>query len=121
MRTIIAGSRTIRDYALLERAIVESGFHITEVVSGKESKGVDRLGEIWAERHSIPVKWFPADWSLGRKAGPIRNRQMAEYADALLALWDGKSKGTKNMIDTAMKMNITVCVYRVDIANALLN
>lgn len=62
----------------------------------------------------IPVKRFPADWDRhGRAAGPIRNCQMAQYADALIAIWDGKSRGTKNMIDEMNKCGKPVLIRRV--------
>lgn len=104
MKVIIAGSRTIEDYELLLTAINRSGFNITEIVSGTAT-GVDQLGEIYGALKDIPVKQFPAKWkTLGKKAGPIRNREMGEYADAAIILWDGKSSGTKNMINTMSKL-----------------
>lgn len=110
MKVIIAGSRNIIDYNLLEYAIERSGFDITEVVGGG-AKGADELGMIWATQNDIKFIKFPADWSTyGKAAGPIRNRQMAEYADALIALWDAESMGTRNMIDEAHKRNLKVYV-----------
>lgn len=98
MKVIIAGSRGIRDYTVVEKAIASSGFTITELVSGT-ARGVDRLGEQWAEKYNIPIKKFPAAWrEYGPKAGALRNREMGRYADALVAVWDGASPGTKNMI-----------------------
>lgn len=111
MKTIIAGSRSIKSYATVWAAVQESGFAITEVVSGCAS-GVDVLGEKWAGNNNIPVKRFQAAWRKhGRAAGPIRNRQMAAYADALIAVWDGKSAGTKNMIDEAKSKGLRVFIY----------
>lgn len=111
MKVIIAGSRDITNYSLVEKAVQESDFTITEVVSGC-CRGVDQLGEQWATEHSVSVARFPANWSVHYKAaGPIRNKEMAEYADALIALWDGQSKGTKNMIDTAKKLGLKVFIY----------
>jgi hypothetical protein len=81
-----------------------------EIVSGG-ARGVDTFGEIYARDNCIKVKVFPADWNThGKKAGYLRNVQMAEYADALLAIWDGESKGTKHMIDTMKRMNKQVYV-----------
>jgi hypothetical protein len=109
MKVIIAGSRTIKDARLVEDAIRLSGFHITEVVSGKCPDGVDKLGEDWADANRIPVKPFPADWNkLGNAAGPIRNEQMAKYADALVCVWDGVSRGSRSMIRLARKAGILV-------------
>src|SRR4051812_27973920 len=87
MKTVIAGSRGITNYSVVEAAVEHSGFTITQVVSGA-AKGVDSLGEEYARRHRIPVNKNPADWSrFGRSAGPKRNKQMAEDADALIAVW----------------------------------
>ncbi len=99
MKVIIAGSRHINDIEFILNAIDESGWEITEVVCGMAS-GVDRIGKAWAEEMNIPVKPFPADWNrYGKSAGPIRNGEMADYADAAIVIWDGKSRGSKNMIE----------------------
>lgn len=117
MRTIIAGSRHVVDAAQVELAIRGSGFEITSVVSGK-AKGVDTLGEAWAKARGIPVHPYPvlpADWArYGYSAGPRRNQRMAENADALIAIWDGISRGTKDMIDRALKMGLRVWVHIVE-------
>lgn len=110
MKTIVAGPRDCNDRELVFNALTFAGEYITEVVSGG-AKGVDTLGELWAAENGVPVKRFPADWDYhGRKAGPIRNRQMAEYADALIAFWDDESKGTGNMIKQARGMGLQVVV-----------
>jgi len=105
MKTIIAGTRTFNDYELLVSKLTEFRLthDITEIVSGG-AIGADRLGEVYAMRNDIPIKPFPANWNKhGNAAGPIRNRQMAEYADQLIVFWDGSSKGTENMIDSMDK------------------
>lgn len=113
MRTIIAGSRSITSMNILEKAIDDSGFSISAVISGN-ARGVDSLGELWASEHDIPVQLFPAQWHVyGRSAGYRRNEEMAQNADALIACWDGVSKGTKHMIDIANKHNLKVHVYKV--------
>lgn len=110
MKTIIAGGRDFRDYELLSGRMQEIPWQITEVVSGK-AKGADSLGELWAT-NSKPIKQFPANWKKhGKAAGPIRNTEMAEYADALVAFWDGKSRGTRHMIETAAKKGLYVKVF----------
>jgi hypothetical protein len=69
----------------------------TEIVSGG-AKGVDASAEWFAEVGKRPFKLFPADWDKhGKSAGPLRNREMAQYGDALLLIWDGKSPGSANM------------------------
>lgn len=110
MKVIIAGSREIFDYEVVKMAIEESKFEITEVVSGV-ARGVDSLGERYAYERKIQIKRFPADWDKhGKAAGPIRNIEMANYAEALIAIWDGKSRGTKHMINEAKKKNLKVFV-----------
>lgn len=117
MKTIIAGSRWITDYRAIEQAVKLSGFKISEVVSGA-APGVDRAGETFAFVNELPVKRFPADWEKeGNKAGPLRNIQMAIYADALIAIWDGVSRGTAHMVRTAQDRGLKVFVYRVDAGN----
>ena len=84
------------------------------MVSGT-GRGVDALGERYAAENGLPVKRFRPDWNqFGRAAGPMRNRDMAEYAEALIAIWDGKSRGTGNMIQTAEKLGLTDYVHRID-------
>jgi len=113
MKVIIAGSRDIIDYDLVVQAVAESGFVITELVCGM-AQGVDMLGYRYAKDHRIPIKEFPANWDKhGRAAGPIRNKEMALYAEALIAMWDGESKGTKNMIDLATRQGLTVFVKTI--------
>lgn len=115
MKVIIAGSRSIADINIVIDAIHESGLRnrITEVVSGG-ARGVDQLGEQWAEMHSINTKRMPADWArVGRRAGFVRNREMAQYADALIAVWDGVSHGTEHMINVARECKLKVYVHEV--------
>lgn len=112
MKTIIAGGRHYRfddpDWDFLD------SLEISEVICGGAT-GADECGRQWALSKSIPVKIFPADWQQhGKAAGPIRNRQMADYAERLVAFWDGESKGTKNMIDEARKRGLEVIVRRID-------
>lgn len=111
METIIAGSRGITDIQVVQRAVVLSNFEISEVVSGG-ARGVDALGEQWAAKHGVPVRRFPADWSQGPSAGPRRNQEMADYAKALIAVWDGKSRGTRDMIRRAESAGLQVYVHR---------
>jgi hypothetical protein len=115
MRVIIAGSRNINSMDILEKAIDLSGFSITEVISGG-ARGVDTLGENWATDHGITFKRFPALWGdYGRSAGYKRNVVMAQNADALIALWNGSSKGTKHMIDIAKKQKLKVFVHEIQL------
>lgn len=114
MRTIIAGSRGITDYARLTAAIqAASLFEDIDpslIVGGKAEKGVDPMGERYATETGLPFKGYPPDWKQGPTAGFARNYTMAQNADALIALWDGKSPGTKHMIDLARKYGLKVYV-----------
>lgn len=104
MKVIIAGSRTLNDYDFIKAQIEKLNLNITEVVCG-EAKGADSLGKQWAEENNIPVKSFYPEWErLGKAAGIIRNHLMGDYADYLVAFWDGKSRGTKDMIDYMQKI-----------------
>ena len=124
LSVIVAGSRSILDCLspigqrqLVAEAIAESGFPVAEIVSGT-ARGVDQLGENWADEHGIPVERFPADWDThGRSAGPIRNEEMAEYADALVAIHVDESAGTADMIDTARDLLGSDRVHRVPVAS----
>lgn len=111
MKVIIAGTRykdkdakiVFDDYNLVVEAVARSGFNITEVVSGT-AIGADRLGEKWATANGIPIKEMPADWNrYGNAAGPMRNKAMAEYADAAIVVWDGKSPGSRNMVENMIR------------------
>ena len=111
MKVIIAGTRykdkdakiAFDDYNLVVEAVARSGFNITEVVSGT-AIGADRLGEKWAIANGIPIKEIPADWNrYGNAAGPMRNKAMAEYADAAIVVWDGKSPGSRNMVENMIR------------------
>lgn len=106
MKVIIAGSRNFSNYAQLKAVIAICGFEITEVVSGG-AQGADYLGERYADEHGIPIKRFPADWKrYGLSAGPMRNKDMADYGEALIALPMGASRGTRNMIMEAKKRKL---------------
>ncbi len=115
MKVVIAGSRTyinvhgdnvvFDDLKKVAHAVYESEFFITEIVSGG-ARGVDTLGEKIAEGINVPVKRMPADWdTYGKRAGYLRNTDMAEYADAAVIVWNGESKGTKHMISEMERLN----------------
>lgn len=89
MKIVIAGSRNFNNYDFLENKINEliknKQIDITEIVSGK-AKGADFLGEKYASLNNISIKEFPANWNLyGKKAGFLRNQEMGNYADVLIA------------------------------------
>lgn len=113
MRCIIAGSRNITSLSMVIEAVDKSKFNIVKVISGG-ARGVDKLGELYAKTNNIDIELFPANWDkYGKSAGYIRNEEMAKNADALIAIWDGISKGTKHMIGLANKYNLDVYTYKV--------
>ena len=121
-KVIIAGTRTFQDYSMLEAhtdymlSRIEDSI---EIVSGG-ARGADELGEQYAKARNYRIKKFPADWEqYGKRAGVIRNAAMAEYADALLAYWDGQSRGTKNMIDEATARGLKVSIKIYSVRNSL--
>ncbi len=112
-RIIVAGCRSFDDYELLSKTL-DSFLQIydydMEIVSGT-CRGADLLGEQYAREHNLCCKRFPAQWDrFGKAAGPIRNKQMAEYATGLVAFWDGNKvrSGTYNMICVATKLGLAV-------------
>lgn len=116
MKVIIAGGRDFNNYELLFKKCenILSKQKEVEIVSGT-ANGADKLGEKYAKEKGFKIKLFPADWEKYKKAaGYIRNKQMADYADSLIAFWDGKSKGTKHMIDLAEEYNLNIRIIRYD-------
>ena len=117
-RVIVAGSRGFDDYAVLQTVCdnflsPKKQTHNIVIVSGT-AKGADSLGEQYARERGYTVERFPANWQqYGKAAGPIRNRQMADNADAIIAFWDGLSKGTQNMIMEAKKKGMAVRIYNM--------
>lgn len=119
MITVIAGTRAICDYEVLKQAIAESGFTITKVLSG-DARGVDKLGIQWARENRIRVEKFRPQWYDARGnykpyAGFERNIQMGHQCEALIAVWDGRSKGTKQMIDAATRAGRKVFVKIIEV------
>jgi len=124
-KLIVAGGRDFDDYELLSDKLEKLRIAVwkndiaddIEIVCGK-ARGADSLGERWAKENHVSVKEFPANWnrqpdgSYDKSAGHKRNREMGDYGDALLAFWDGKSRGTKNMISYAEEKGLGVFVVR---------
>lgn len=127
MRVIIAGGRYFWDYDLLREECIKTFTQLKEegcntkrsnieIISGT-ANGADTLGEKFAHEYYLELKEFPANWNLhGKRAGYLRNEQMAKYAKddeelgVLIAFWDGKSRGTKHMIDLANKHELRVFI-----------
>jgi len=113
MKVIIAGSRDFTDYLKLSQACdnLLKNQKTIEIVSGK-ARGADSLGEKYAKERGYKIIEFPPDWSKGKGAGYQRNVEMAQYADALIAFWDGKSKGTNHMINIAKNKGLKIRIIR---------
>jgi hypothetical protein len=112
VRIIVAGSRDFNDYELLKEKLdrAKDHFGIFEVVSGK-ARGADSLGERYARENDLPIAEFPADWDAhGKKAGFMRNADMADYADGCIVFWDGISKGTQHMINLAKEKELNLAI-----------
>lgn len=122
MKVIIAGSRHLLiNSRTIDGIVKASGFEITEVVSG-HCRGIDTDGEYWARRHEIPTKLFPADWKQwGKSAGPIRNNEMAQYAEALILIWDGRSKGSFDVLNRAKQYHLKIHEHIINHLQELLN
>ena len=120
-RIIICGGRHFNDYEALESsvtsALTEKGLasNEVEIVSG-HCEGADTLGELYANKHDIACKVFPAEWTkYGKAAGPIRNRAMLDYAKeqtpVVAAFWNGESRGTGNMIKQAKTAGVECHIF----------
>lgn len=125
IRIIIAGSREFNDYSLLckHMSTIIADREFTEcsnisIISGA-ARGADTLGEKYAKDKYLNLQKMPANWNeYGKRAGYIRNEKMAKYASEddsigmLVAFWNGKSRGTKHMIDLANKYNLEVHIVK---------
>jgi hypothetical protein len=110
MKVAIIGSRTFNDYELLKRTLNEMNSSIELIVSGG-AVGADKLGEKYAYEYSIPTLIFIPDWeTFGRYAGFLRNKDIVDNCDRVIAFWDGKSKGTDNSISYAKKIKKEIIV-----------
>jgi hypothetical protein len=108
IKVIIAGGRDFGNSDILFKNCDEilKEYKDIEIVSGT-ANGADKMGEYYARQKGYQVKKFPAQWEkYGKSSGYIRNKEMSEYGDILIAFWDGSSKGTKNMIELAESKNI---------------
>lgn len=127
MRVIVAGGRDFNDYQLMCARLDHFFQNVDKnklvIVNGdgpglwdKENKcyiaeGADQLAKRYARENNIKIDSYPPDWNkYGKAAGPIRNKQMAENADALVAFWDGKSRGTGGMIKLAEEHSLKIRV-----------
>ena len=121
-KVIIAGSRGFSNYKLLReqcnKFLREKRKANNIIIVSGHARGADTLGEKYAQDEGFALEIYPAQWKkLGKQAGYRRNEQMAEVADALIAFWDGSSKGTKHMIDIMNEKNLLVRVVEYETTN----
>lgn len=114
MKIIIAGGRDFNQKGMMKRIMIQYGISSSdEIVSGHCPTGADALGEELAKFFNAKLKLFPANWNkYGKSAGPKRNAQMAEYADKAIVFWDGKSAGSRNMIEEMKKRSKPVQIIK---------
>lgn len=116
MKVIIAGGRDFNDYSLLKESCdqILSDLNNIEIISGR-ARGADSLGEDYALERGYDCTIFPADWEkYGKAAGYKRNSEMADFADLLIAFWDGTSKGTEHMINIARKKGLDIKIINYE-------
>lgn len=109
----VIGSRTFADFPFLTTSLdtVNKEYPFTCIVSGG-AIGADQLGEKYARQHSIPTLIFKPDWKKhGKSAGFIRNHDILEHSDVVVAFWDGISKGTSHSISEAKKLKKPLFVF----------
>lgn len=116
-RVIVAGSRDFENYELLKAKmdyLLSDTDEPIQIVCGL-ARGADRLGQRYARERGFEIRYFPANWdAYGKRAGYLRNEQMAQNADALAAFWDGKSRGTKHMIDLAKQYGLKIRIIKYE-------
>jgi len=111
MKVAVIGSRGFNDYELVKTTL--SPFTITLLVSGG-AKGADSLGERYANENNIETLIFKPDWKKhGPAAGPLRNTDIVNNADTIIAFWDGESKGTKDSITKAEKLGKNIIIVNI--------
>ncbi len=113
IKLAIVGGRDFNDYGRLRKVFESLKLDVSELVSGG-AKGTDTLAEILSQDKKIPITIFPADWERnGKKAGMLRNKQIVDYCDEVLAFWDEQSRGTANTISltTQSKKKLYLEIY----------
>lgn len=115
MRVVITGSRSATQDQVWEAVGRCRWIGFTTVVVSGTAEGADRFGELWAAERGLQVVKFPATWArYARLSGPLRNRAMAESSQGLIAVWDGQSHGTQNMIEEASRRGLRIRIHRTD-------
>lgn len=118
-RIVVAGCRNYENYAeasaYISSCIAKIQTEDTLIFLSGGCRGADQIGERYAEEHGYALELYPAQWErYGRRAGPVRNRTMAEQGDYFICFWDGKSRGTGSLIRYAQKLNKPVSVFCIN-------
>ena len=121
LRVIVAGGRDFTNINVMATVLnnLQDVDHVIEIEKLTLICGMARGADLTAyklfKEVGLPVEEYPANWDqYGKQAGFIRNTQMAGVADMLIAFWDGESRGTAHMIDTARKHNLNVLVFNYE-------
>ncbi len=117
-RVVIAGCRDYDNYreakAYIDFCICNLRQNYELVIVSGHCRGADMLGEKNAQENQFPIEYCPAEWEkYGKYAGPKRNEKMAEIGDYVICFWDGKSRGTKSMIEVAKRMGKPVKIKKI--------
>lgn len=118
MNITIGGCRDFDDYDIFKKFVGECVKSINTpekvIILSGHCSGADEMAERFAKECGLALEIFPAEWKkYGKAAGPKRNKEMVEKSDIIIAFWDGKSKGTKNLIDLAKKKDIQIKIYNI--------
>ena len=117
-RVVIAGCRYYNNYddakSYIDECLMSINKEHTVIIVSGGAVGADAIGERYAAEHGLKLERYPANWSkYGKKAGPMRNRQMAEICDMVICFWDGKSNGTHSMITNAENLGKSVFIRMI--------
>ncbi len=117
-RIVVAGCRNYNNYSeaaeYIDFCIKNIKKEFTLVFLSGGCKGADLLGEIYAKKNNYKIEKYSAEWKkYGKKAGPIRNRKMAEMCDYVICFWDFKSKGTRSMIEFAKEFGKPIRIKKI--------
>jgi len=115
MRIAIIGSRTFNDYELLQETLENYKDQISVIVSGG-ARGADTLGERWAKENNIKTDIYYPDWDKhGKSAGYIRNKDIVNNSDGVIAFWDGQSKGTQHSFCLCDELGVPIKIVKFSV------
>ena len=113
MKVGVVGTRDFKPIVLIPEFLDRLKVAPTEIISGGGGD-VDAAAKRWALIRNVFYTEFPADWSLGRRAGPLRNEQIVDASDIIIAFWVGDSPGTRSSLNLARKAGKCAYVVRPD-------